>query len=173
MTHNEQELSIPVSHAGDAGDGNDFIDGSDGNNPQLRFLCFFLGSELFGIEAEKVAEVIEPLSVTIIPLGPPFVSGIAAHRGEIISLLNSKNLFKDTSSPVDGKKKWIVFNANPGETQFAFPVDRVHEIMSFNANGFRKTETGTSVPMLGAVETASGTCNLIDISRLFSSFAVQ
>ncbi|MGQ0540423.1 MAG: chemotaxis protein CheW [Blastocatellia bacterium] len=173
MTSNEKELNMPVPHVEDAEGGDDFIDGSAGTKPQLRFLCFFLGSELFGIETEKIAEVIDPLSVTTIPLAPPFVNGIAAHRGEIISLLNPKNLFKDSSSPIDGKKKWVVFNVNAGETQFAFPVDRIHEIMSFKVSGLRKTEAGSPVPMLGAVETASGTCNLMDISRLLSSLAVQ
>lgn len=57
--------------------------------PKKRKLCtFFLDETLFGIEVEKVQEVVRHLEMTRVPLAPPVVGGLINLRGQIVTTID-------------------------------------------------------------------------------------
>ena len=59
-----------------------------------KFLTFFLGDEVYGIEIKFVTEIIGMQSVTEIPDLPEYVKGIINLRGKIIPVVDVRLRFK-------------------------------------------------------------------------------
>ncbi len=53
-----------------------------------QLATFYLGNEFFGIEVEKVQEVIRYQEMTRVPLAPPVVKGLINLRGQIVTALD-------------------------------------------------------------------------------------
>jgi purine-binding chemotaxis protein CheW len=49
-----------------------------------QYCTFYLDGLLFGIESQRIQEVIRDLELTSVPLAPPSVSGLMNLRGQII-----------------------------------------------------------------------------------------
>jgi len=62
-----------------------------------KFLTFFLGEEIYGIEIRFVTEIIGMQSVTEIPDLPEYVKGIINLRGKIIPVIDVRLRFKKAS----------------------------------------------------------------------------
>lgn len=66
---------------------------SKASGNSLMLVEFSLFPETYAIEAEFVKEVLTLKDITPIPGTPDFVMGVINFRGEIISVVNLKNLF--------------------------------------------------------------------------------
>ena len=53
-----------------------------------QFCTFFLGEFLFGVEVEKVQEVIRYQEMTRVPLAPAVISGLINLRGQIVTAVD-------------------------------------------------------------------------------------
>ncbi|HET6842194.1 MAG TPA: chemotaxis protein CheW [Candidatus Angelobacter sp.] len=53
-----------------------------------KFSTFYLDDLLFGIEVEKIQEVLNYQEITPVPLAPPLVLGLINLRGQIITALD-------------------------------------------------------------------------------------
>jgi len=53
-----------------------------------KFSTFYLDGLLFGIEVEKIQEVLNYLEITPVPLAPPVVLGLINLRGQIITAVD-------------------------------------------------------------------------------------
>jgi chemotaxis signal transduction protein len=116
-----------------------------------RFVAFFLGEKLFGIQADKVAEVAQPQHVTSLPNAGPGLMGITALRGEVIAVLDLAHLLGEVSAPTAAKPKLVVLHGSHPETQFSFPVDRMHEVVSLTANQIEAGGSSSQIAGLAAV----------------------
>ncbi len=59
---------------------------------QRRQLCtFYLQELLFGVEVEKVQEVIRYQEMTRIPLSPPVIAGLINLRGQIVTAIDLRH----------------------------------------------------------------------------------
>ena len=55
---------------------------------EQQFCTFFLDGLLFGIEVEKVQEVIRHQTMTRVPLAPPLIGGLINLRGQIVTAID-------------------------------------------------------------------------------------
>ncbi|MBC7899542.1 MAG: chemotaxis protein CheW [Saprospiraceae bacterium] len=131
-----------------------------------RFIAFYFGDKLYCVVAEMVAEVIHPLSVAILPNAPRGVLGIAALRGEVVTVLSLKDLLKEESGAANAKSKMIVLQRNENETQFAIPVDRMHEVVMLPSHM-------GAAELVRRIEHEGSVFNLIDIERLSAEISIQ
>ena len=97
-----------------------------------RFVTFFLGEDLYGISADEVAEVTHPLPVSPLPSGPEFLGGISPLRGEIVAVVDLQRMLGGSTSRSAVRPKIVVLRSADNETQPAFKVDRMHELMSLD-----------------------------------------
>lgn len=57
-------------------------------------LLFSLGTERYALEAKAVVEVIPAIPLRPLPKAPPFVSGIMAHRENVIPIVDLRQLIR-------------------------------------------------------------------------------
>ncbi len=129
-----------------------------------KFVAFFLGDNLYGVQSAAVAEVSHPLSVTPLPAAPELLIGIASLRGEVIAVINLRKLIGEESQNASPKPKLVILKepGGDGDTQIAFPVDKMHEIV-ISPRGQISGVSGECVT--GQTRVDSGLLRILDTSR--------
>jgi purine-binding chemotaxis protein CheW len=94
----------------------------------IKFAVFKLGGEDFGIEVNRVVEILKAQRVYSLPELPDFLSGVITVRGEVIPLLDLRRRFGIQSSTK--KERVIVVRLN--KEKIGFLVDEIKEILSLN-----------------------------------------
>jgi len=61
---------------------------------RLEVLTFYLGTEEFGIEVNRIKEIVRLVEITPVPKAPFFVEGIIDWRGEIVPVVSLKKMFR-------------------------------------------------------------------------------
>ncbi len=90
-----------------------------------KYTIFTVAGEEFGIELEKIVEIIKPQKTTPIPRVPVFINGIINLRGSVIPLMDlRKRLGVESSSPHER----IIITKLQGE-KIGLLVDTVKDIV--------------------------------------------
>src|ERR1700753_1262982 len=58
---------------------------------ERQFCTFFLDKLFFGVEVERVQEVIRYQEMTRVPLSPPVIAGLINLRGQIVTAINLRH----------------------------------------------------------------------------------
>jgi purine-binding chemotaxis protein CheW len=97
----------------------------------IKYLCFGLGQEEFGIPLLSVKEVLAIPEITPIPQTPPHFLGIINLRGNVISIMDLRSKFgiKTTSA-----EETTVVILDFGDYQLGIVVDRVDSVLSIDAD---------------------------------------
>lgn len=85
----------------------------------------YAGTEQFGIDINRVVEILKPQRIYVMPQLPSFLAGVVNIRGEVIPLLDLRKRFGISIS--SGKERIVVVRTD-GE-KVGFLVDGVKEIM--------------------------------------------
>jgi chemotaxis signal transduction protein len=93
-----------------------------------KFISFEIGGELCCVAASGVAEVVHPIEVAKLPNSPNWLLGLGAYRGEPVAVIDPR-IIAHPAADSRSKAKVIVFRTRPNETQFALPIDRLHEMI--------------------------------------------
>ena len=77
-----------------------------------KFVTFFLGSDEFGFEIEKVREIIGLIGITPVPQVPEYVKGVINLRGQIIPVVDLRQRFgmPEVETSRDTWSSWSVHN---------------------------------------------------------------
>ena len=116
-----------------------------------RFVTFFFGKDLFGLAAHEVAEITHPLPVSPLPRGPEFLSGIAPLRGEVVAVVDLCRMLGGTPSRSSGREKLVMLRSSEHETQPAFQVERMHELVSLSESDISVKDVSKSA-VLGTAD---------------------
>lgn len=133
-----------------------------------KYVIFLLNEEIYAVSAAFVTEVIVPLPLTPLPKTPKWFLGIANLRGKIISvidLLEFWNREKQTSSP---NRKLIVLNSKTGDSQIAFAVDKLCEVIDLTDSNLLSGDEN-STDFCSRIRYKSNIANLLDAEKLFLS----
>jgi len=93
----------------------------------LQLVSFTLGNEEFGIEIQKVQEIIRMVEITKMPNSPDFVEGIMNLRGKVIPVICLRQRLGLEKLQADKNTRVIVVNII-GKT-IGFIVDSVSEVL--------------------------------------------
>ena len=136
-----------------------------------RQLCtFFLEERFFGIEVERVQEVIRYQTVTPVPLAPAVVRGLINLRGQIVTAIDLRRLLQvedraDERLPIN-----IVMHARQGI--FSFLVDRIGDVLEVDEDSFEHppdTLDGIARELIrGAYKLQGRLLLVLNIAKLFS-----
>lgn len=97
--------------------------------PGEKFISFEIGEQMFCVSAAAVQEVVLPINPAAVPLGPSWLLGLGALRGEPIAIIDPSTIATPARSFSHGKPKTIVFRSRINQTQFALPVDSLREMI--------------------------------------------
>lgn len=98
-----------------------------GSTELLQLVSFTLGNEEFGIEIQKVQEIIRMVEITKMPNSPDFVEGIMNLRGKVIPVICLRQRLGLEKLQADKNTRVIVVNIK-GKT-IGFIVDSVSEVL--------------------------------------------
>ncbi len=126
-----------------------------------RFVAFHLGSGLYGVPAERVAEVSRPLELTPLPYSPAGLLGIAGFRDEIVAVVDLRSAIEETPAEPEARTKLVILNAAANETRIAFLVDKMFEIVSAPSGPFDGNEL-----IAASAELDTGELKILDTENL-------
>jgi purine-binding chemotaxis protein CheW len=104
--------------------------------PTQQFCTFYLEKLMFGVELEKVQEVIRYLEITQIPLAPRVVSGLMNLRGQIITGIDMRRRL-DLPDRAEGSNPMnVVIRTVDGAVSLL--VDEIGDVVEVTEESFER-----------------------------------
>jgi purine-binding chemotaxis protein CheW len=137
-----------------------------------KFIVFMINDTHYAIASKRVSEVVRPLPYTPLPNFPGWLYGIANLRGDIISIINLRNLL--IKEPYNTTKtKLIVLRTQESDSQIAFKVDKLREIVMLEDRDITPTEDIDSPYIFGTSTHKLNTIFLLDVEKILSSLKLS
>ncbi len=133
-----------------------------------QLVTFFLDKEEYGLRIMAVQEINRLEAITDIPKAPSFIDGVTNLRGNIIPVLNIRNLFGLTPRENDDKSRIIIVDIGGSKTGIL--VDQVNEVMRLSKNDIDATPAILSG---SGNQFMDGICKLDGGSRMISMLDIN
>lgn len=91
-----------------------------------RYLTFYLGEEVFGIEIRYVTEIVGIQEISVLPESPDYVKGVINLRGKIIPVTDMRLRINKKEVPYTDRTCIIVIDIL--DTKAGLIVDQVEEV---------------------------------------------
>jgi purine-binding chemotaxis protein CheW len=99
-----------------------------------QFCSFFLDGLFFGVEVEKVQEVIRHQEQTPVPLAPRVIGGLINLRGQIVTAVDLRRRLELSERGKDEKSMNVVVRIDDGVVSLL--VDEIGDVVEVEAQGF-------------------------------------
>lgn len=100
-------------------------------------LCtFYLHDLYFGVDVQKVQEVIRYQEMTRIPLAPPVVRGLINLRGQIVTAIDMRRRLELSEFPEDRLPMNVVIRTESGPLSLL--VDEIGDVLEVNEEDFEQ-----------------------------------
>jgi purine-binding chemotaxis protein CheW len=109
-----------------------------------QYATFWLGNGLYGIEVERVREVLRQQDITSVPLAPPTVAGLINLRGQVVTTVDLRERLQLRTQNEESQPMLVVVLV-AGES-IALLVDRIGGVVDVSDDQFEPppdTLTGT------------------------------
>ncbi len=143
---------------------------NSGHDPMTEWVTFHLGDEKYGINVAMVREVLKVTEIAPVPGAPYYVLGIINLRGNVVTVIDTRNRFGLTSVEADDATRIVIIERDGHVVGMV--VDSVSEVANL-----RESEIEFA-PNVGNDESAKyiqGVSNqddelliLIDLEKLFT-----
>lgn len=94
----------------------------------IQLCTFYINEHLFGIEVDRVQEVIKQHQITPLPLSPTFVGGLINLRGQIVMVIDLKDKMNLAKSLENSAQMNIVLRH--ADSLISLLVDSVGDVIS-------------------------------------------
>ena len=101
-----------------------------------QFCTFYLDKLMFGVELEKVQEVIRYLEITEIPLAPRVVSGLMNLRGQIVTGIDLRRRLDLADRPEETHPMNVVIRSADGAVSLL--VDEIGDVVEVTEESFER-----------------------------------
>jgi purine-binding chemotaxis protein CheW len=103
-----------------------------------RFCTFFVDKLFFGVEVERVQEVIRYQPITRVPLAPPVVRGLINLRGQIVPVVALRCSLELSELPEKSLSEQFSFNVvvRIDDEVISLLVDEVGEVLAISDDYF-------------------------------------
>lgn len=139
-------------------------------DPMLQWVTFRLDGETYGINVMQVQEVLRYTEIAPVPGAPHYVMGIINLRGNVVTVIDTRNRFGLQTADVTDQSRIVIIEAD--SHVIGILVDAVAEVVYL-----RQSEIETA-PNVGNEENAKfiqGVCNkndklliLVELDKLLS-----
>ena len=99
-----------------------------------QFSSFFVDELFFGVEVEKVQEVMIGAEITPVPLAPPVVRGLINLRGQIVTVIDLRRCLGFVERPTGQLLVNFIVYTDDGCASLL--VDQVGDVLSVDENDF-------------------------------------
>jgi purine-binding chemotaxis protein CheW len=101
-----------------------------------QFCTFYLGKLMFGVQLEKVQEVIRYLEITQIPLAPRVVSGLMNLRGQIVMGIDLRRRLEMADRAEETHPMNVVIRSSDGAVSLL--VDEIGDVVEVTEESFER-----------------------------------
>ncbi|MEZ2744786.1 chemotaxis protein CheW [Halopseudomonas bauzanensis] len=116
------------------------------DDPILQWVTFRLDNETYGINVMQVQEVLRHSEIAPVPGAPSYVLGIINLRGNVVTVIDTRQRFGLTPAPVTDQTRIVIIEAD--RQVIGILVDSVAEVVYL-----RQSEIETA-PNVGTDESA-------------------
>jgi len=117
-------------------------DDADPEAPVQRSFCTFkLANYLFGVEVERVQEVLHRADITHVPLAPTHVAGVISLRGKIVTAIDTRTLLGLPATEDRATAMHLVVNTSQGTLSLI--IDLVGEVIQPDPDSFEDLPSTT------------------------------
>jgi purine-binding chemotaxis protein CheW len=99
-----------------------------------QFCTFYLENLLFGVELQKVQEVIMPLELSSVPLAPPVVTGLMNLRGQIVTAIDLRRRLDLAERAPEARAMNVVVRTPDGAVSLL--VDEIGDVVEVAEDSF-------------------------------------
>jgi len=102
---------------------------------QDQYLLFYVGGDIYAIEALTTSEIVEYSHTTKVPVMPSFVKGVTNIRGNIVPVIDLLDRFGLGITPINAKTSIVVINYKIDDRiiQMGVIIDEVYEVDDIHA----------------------------------------
>ena len=140
-----------------------------------QFCTFFVDDLFFGVEVEKVQEVLRYQPMTRVPLAPRVVRGLINLRGQIVTAMDLRSRLQLSESPADQLPMNVVIRDDADATSLL--VDRIGDVLEVDETAFeRPPETLRGVArelVTGAYKLEDRLLLVLDTEKLIDVNALE
>jgi purine-binding chemotaxis protein CheW len=141
------------------------------NSTKTPYVTFRCGDSIFGIDIGCVQEINRNLSLTRVPLAPPFVRGVVNLRGEVVTMLELRVLMEQPRAEASLSQRSLILHS-AGET-FGLWVDSVSDIVELVPDDIASPPSNIAPSVarlvLGVYSTDTRLILLLDSEALFAT----
>jgi purine-binding chemotaxis protein CheW len=101
-----------------------------------QFCTFYLEKLLFGVDLQKVQEVIRYLELTEIPLAPHVISGLMNLRGQIVTGIDLRRKLELPDRSADSLPMNVVIRSTDGAVSLL--VDEIGDVVEVDDESFER-----------------------------------
>ncbi len=140
------------------------------NDPIMQWVTFYLGDEKYGINVMQVQEVLRVTEIAPVPGAPSYVLGIINLRGNVVTVIDTRNRFGLPSKETDDSSRVVII-----ETEshiIGILVDSVAEVVELKGS---EIETAPNVGneesskyIQGVTSQENELLILVDLNKLLS-----
>ena len=135
-----------------------------------QYCTFYLDGLFFGVDVQKVQEVIRYQEMTRVPLAPPVVRGLINLRGQIVTAIDLRRRLELADRPADQLPVNVVIHTDDGAVSLL--VDEIGDVLKVSEKLFEnppETLKGTARELIrGAYKLPDGLLLILDSERTVS-----
>lgn len=143
----------------------------DGQRRCGRYFTFVLDCQEYGIEIQKVREIIRLMPITPIPFSPPHIKGVINLRGKIVPVIDLRLKIGLVAAPASDRTCIVVVDV--GVNEVGMIVDEVSEVLAIAENDISDPpEFAADVDtdfILGIGRAGDHMTILLDIARVLTN----
>jgi len=137
----------------------------------MQLVTFTLGQEEYGVDINKVREIIRLVEITKVPKAPAFVEGLINLRGSVVPIVDLRKRFDIPSAEDRNGMRIMVVDVN--QKTIGVVVDSVSEVLLLAGENIQDVPSTISSGVDGRFLQAVGKVNeklmqLLDLDRIFS-----
>ena len=138
-----------------------------------QFTTFYLEGHYFGIEVQKVQEVIRYQEMTSVPLAPPEIRGLINLRGQIVTAMDLRRRLEMPDRPADQLPMNVVVRTPDGSVSLL--VDEIGDVIEVEDERFEQppdTLQGVARSLIrGAYKLEGRLMMVLDTERVIGTAA--
>ena len=140
-----------------------------------KYLTFMLGDEYYGLEIQKVREIVAMMHITPVPRTQPFIRGVVNLRGHVIPVMDLR--LKLDFPPAEPNELTCIIVVELRNNEIGMIVDKVCDVMDISGTEIDEPpsfgmELDTDF-LLGIGKAGGRVTILLDVDRVLTSDEVN
>lgn len=140
------------------------------NTPVMQWVTFRLGDEKYGINVMQVQEVLRVAEIAPVPGAPSYVLGIINLRGNVVTVIDTRNRFGLMSRETDDSSRIVIIET--ASHIIGILVDSVAEVVELRSSDIETAPNvgneETSRYIQGVTSRDNELLILVDLNRFLS-----